>query len=104
VRVDIPIVADCKNALTAINKWFDIESSFQQGEQAGRLQPWLTLVNEWTAKHPLAYKDNGTIIKPQYVIETLHRLTGGKAIITTEVGQTKCGRPNFTNLIILATL
>ncbi len=95
VKVDIPIVADCKNALTAINKWFDAESSFKQTEQAGRLQPWLALISEWNAKHPLAYKDNGTIIKPQYVIETLHRLTGGKAIITTEVGQNQMWTAQF---------
>jgi len=95
VRVDIPIVADCKNALTAINKWFDAESNFKQAEQAGRLQPWLALISEWTTKHPLAYKDNDTIIKPQYVIETLHQLTGGKAIITTEVGQNQMWAAQF---------
>ena len=95
VRVDIPIVADCKNALTAINKWFDAESNFKQAEQAGRLQPWLALISDWTTKHPLAYKDNETIIKPQYVIETLHRLTSGKAIITTEVGQNQMWAAQF---------
>ena len=95
VRVDIPIVADCKNALTAINKWFDTESTFKQAEQAGRLQPWLALISDWTTKHPLAYKDSETIIKPQYVIETLHRLTGGKAIITTEVGQNQMWAAQF---------
>lgn len=95
VRVDIPIVADCKNALTAINKWFDAESNFKQAEQAERLKPWLTLINEWTTRHPLAYKDNGTIIKPQFVIETLHQLTGGKAIITTEVGQNQMWAAQF---------
>ena len=95
VRVDIPIVADCKNALTAINKWFDAESDFQPMEQAERLKPWLALTREWTEKHPLAYKENNTIIKPQYVIETLHRLTGGKAIITTEVGQNQMWAAQF---------
>ncbi len=96
VRVDIPIVADCKNALTAMNKWFDAESNFKQTEQAGRLQPWLALISEWTAKHPLAYKDNNdSIIKPQYVIEMLHQLTGGQAIITTEVGQNQMWAAQF---------
>jgi acetolactate synthase I/II/III large subunit len=95
VRVDIPIVADCKNALVAINKWFDAESNFKQPEQAERLNPWLTLINEWTTKHPLAYKDNDSIIKPQYVVETLHQLTGGKAIIATEVGQNQMWAAQF---------
>ncbi len=95
VRVDIPIVADCKNALTAINKWFDAEPNIKQAEQAGRLRPWLALISDWTTKHPLTYKDNDTIIKPQYVIETLHQLTGGKAIITTEVGQNQMWAAQF---------
>ncbi|MFH0784253.1 MAG: biosynthetic-type acetolactate synthase large subunit [Pseudomonadota bacterium] len=95
VRVDIPIVADCQKALSAINKWFDMESSFKPADQAERLQPWFALITEWTAKHPLAYKENNNIIKPQYVIETLHRLTGGKAIITTEVGQNQMWAAQF---------
>jgi len=95
VKVDIPIVADCKNALTAINKWFDTSADFKQGEQAERLRPWFALISEWTAKHPLAYKEDDTIIKPQYVIETLHKLTGGKAIITTEVGQNQMWSAQF---------
>lgn len=95
VKVDIPIVADCKNALTAINKWFENESTFNQAEQAQRLNPWLALISEWTAKHPLAYKENDTIIKPQYVIETLHKFTGGKAIVTTEVGQNQMWAAQF---------
>ncbi len=95
VKVDIPIVADCKNALTAINKWFDTSADFKQGEQAERLRPWFALISEWTAKHPLAYKEDDTIIKPQYVIETLHKLTDGKAIITTEVGQNQMWSAQF---------
>ena len=95
VKVDIPIVADCKNALTAINKWFDAAADFKQGEQAERLRPWFALISEWTAKHPLAYKEDDTIIKPQYVIETLHKLTDGKAIITTEVGQNQMWSAQF---------
>lgn len=95
VRVDIPIVADCRHALAAINKWFDGESSFHSAEQAERLQPWIARIDEWTAKHPLAYRENNSIIKPQYVIETLHQFTGGKAIITTEVGQNQMWAAQF---------
>ncbi len=95
VKVDIPIVADCRKALSAINTWFDSESSFTPADQAERLRPWFALITEWTAKHPLAYKENNNIIKPQFVIETLHRLTDGKAIITTEVGQNQMWAAQF---------
>ncbi len=95
VKVDIPIVADCKNALIAMNTWFDSHSSFKFEEQSERLLPWFNLINEWTAKHPLSYKENDSIIKPQYVIETLHKYTDGKAIITTEVGQNQMWSAQF---------
>jgi acetolactate synthase-1/2/3 large subunit len=95
VKVDIPIVADCKNALAAINDWFATKADISLEEEAGRHRPWLELIREWTAKHPLSYKENKEIIKPQYVIETLHRLTGGEAIITTEVGQNQMWTAQF---------
>jgi acetolactate synthase-1/2/3 large subunit len=95
VKVDIPIVADCKNALAAINEWFKTKADISLEEEAGRHQSWFNLIREWTAKHPLSYKENNDIIKPQYVIETLHKLTGGKAIITTEVGQNQMWAAQF---------
>jgi acetolactate synthase-1/2/3 large subunit len=95
VKVDIPIVADCKNALAAINEWFNTKANISLEEEAGRHQTWFNLIREWTAKHPLSYKENNDIIKPQYVIETLHKLTGGKAIITTEVGQNQMWTAQF---------
>ncbi len=52
-------------------------------------------VKGWDAKHPLAYMEEGDIIKPQYAIETLNRLTGGDAIITTEVGQNQMWTAQF---------
>jgi acetolactate synthase-1/2/3 large subunit len=95
VKVDVPIVADCKNALAAINVWFNTKANVNLEEEAQRHQPWLSLIREWTAKHPLSYKENNDIIKPQYVIETLHELTGGKAIVTTEVGQNQMWAAQF---------
>ena len=77
VKVDIPIVGDAKNVL---------------GELLGEIKEipdttaWLTMVDEWKKKHPLAYKE-GEMIKPQYVIEQIDEATKGEAIITTEVGQ-----------------
>ncbi len=95
VKVDIPIVADCKNALAAINTWFATKADISIDEEADKHQPWRKLIGEWTAKHPLSYKENNDIIKPQYVIETLHVLTGGNAIITTEVGQNQMWAAQF---------
>ncbi|MCP3891948.1 MAG: biosynthetic-type acetolactate synthase large subunit [Desulfobulbaceae bacterium] len=95
VTVDVPIVADCKNALAAINEWFNTKSGLNLEDEATRHQPWIELIREWTTKHPLAYHENGDIIKPQYVIEMFHKHTQGEAIITTEVGQNQMWAAQF---------
>jgi len=87
VSVDVPIVADCKYALQAMNKYFDTETSFDLKQEAARHQPWFDTIKEWREKHPMRFHDDDFIIKPQYVIQKLEELTGGDAIITTEVGQ-----------------
>ena len=52
------------------------------------VKPWLDQIQTWRKTHPLAYdqKPDGPI-KPQFVVEEIYRLTRGKAIVTTEVGQ-----------------
>ncbi len=87
VDVDIPIVADCKYALTAMNNWFDTENENEVKRMAEGHDSWIAEIKEWDEKHPLSYEKEGDLIKPQYVIETLSDLTKGDAIITTEVGQ-----------------
>ncbi|PKN45069.1 MAG: acetolactate synthase, large subunit, biosynthetic type, partial [Deltaproteobacteria bacterium HGW-Deltaproteobacteria-16] len=85
VRVDIPIVADCKHALVAINAWFARSKDFNAKECAEKHRSWHEQIREWKNKHPLGYVEETGIIKPQFVIQKLHELTGGDAIITTEV-------------------
>jgi acetolactate synthase-1/2/3 large subunit len=94
VTVDIPIVADCKHALTAMNNWF--AACDQNLEEVGATHSeWIETIGEWTKKHPMAYIDEGETIKPQFVIEKLDELTGGDAIITTEVGQNQMWAAQF---------
>lgn len=95
VKVDIPIVADCKRALAAMNEWFDTKSGISLEETAAAHRPWLETVHQWTTQHPLAYREDDSGIKPQYVIELLHKHTDGKAIITTEVGQNQMWAAQF---------
>jgi acetolactate synthase I/II/III large subunit len=95
VKVDVPIVADCKQALVAINAWFASQTEFDLPTECEKHQPWFDQITGWTAKHPLTYSDHPEIIKPQYVIETLSRLAGKDAIITTEVGQNQMWAAQF---------
>ncbi|MCI5146926.1 MAG: biosynthetic-type acetolactate synthase large subunit, partial [Candidatus Electrothrix sp. AR3] len=95
VEVDIPIVSDCKQALQAMNTWFDENKEFSTPAFTEKHQPWIEQVQAWNTEHPLSYKDEGDVIKPQYVIETIDRLTGGDALITTEVGQNQMWTAQF---------
>lgn len=95
VKVDIPIVADCKYALTAMNRWFDVQEDFNGKEQEEKLGPWLDEINSWKRDHPLGYVEEGDIIKPQFVVQKLHEMTNGDAIISTEVGQNQMWAAQF---------
>jgi acetolactate synthase-1/2/3 large subunit len=88
VKVDVPIVSDCKKALTAMNTWFNNEQQISVADEKDKHQAWFEQIRQWNERHPLAYRDEGDdIIKPQYVVEMLDELTNGEAIIATEVGQ-----------------
>ena len=95
VKVDIPIVADCKYALTAMNRWFDVQEDFNAKDQGEKLEPWLDDINNWKRKHPLGFVEEGDIIKPQFVVQKLHEMTNGEAIISTEVGQNQMWAAQF---------
>lgn len=87
VKVDVPIVADCKRALTAMNNWFNNQQDISVENEKAKHQEWFNQIQKWQDLHPLSYQDEGEQIKPQYVVEMLDKLTKGEAIITTEVGQ-----------------
>jgi acetolactate synthase-1/2/3 large subunit len=84
VDVDVPLVADARMALVAVLGALGPIPSYDKESR----QDWLTKIKKWGEDSPLTY-DRSAIeeIKPQAVIESLYRLTKGKAIIVTEVGQ-----------------
>ena len=47
---------------------------------------WLDRINGWKKTYPLKYPQRGGL-HAQFVIDMLYKLTGGKAIVTTDVGQ-----------------
>ena len=84
VKVDIPIVGDVAHVLDdllgelrAINKKPDPQL----------IAPWWAQINEWRSKNSLVYKNSDKIIKPQFVIEQLYKVTHGDAFVTSDVGQ-----------------
>ncbi len=83
VTVEVPIVGDAKNVLARMVKLLREQGNVWKAAR----KPWLKEVRGYAEEHPLYYEPSKKMIKPQYVIEQVHHVTGGHAIIATEVGQ-----------------
>ncbi len=85
VAVEIAVIGDARlvmrellAALTASGRRLD----------APALKAWWHRIDEWRGRHCLEYdRANTEVIKPQFVLETLYRLTKGDAFVTSDVGQ-----------------
>ncbi len=86
VRIDVPIVGDAKHTLKDLIAKVEIEKE--------KHNAWLKQIEEWKKKYPLTYKKNDKL-KPQYIVEMIHEVTEGKAIICTEVGQNQMWAAQF---------
>ena len=75
VQVDVPIVADAKEAVT---KMLEYVTPYET-------RKWLDMIEDWKAEHPLKMKKK-PIMTPQDVIEAINRIFD-EAIIVTDVGQ-----------------
>jgi acetolactate synthase I/II/III large subunit len=84
VPVSVPVVGDCKTSLQELNKYLADEDL---AAISAAHAPWLEQIESWKQQYKMAYAQEESVIKPQYVVEKLYELTRGKAIITTEVGQ-----------------
>jgi len=86
VKVDIPIVGDVKDVLLEMIQMIK-ESSMKPDTSA--LGGWWETIEGWRKRDCLKYdRANTSVIKPQYVVETLHAMTKGTdTYITSDVGQ-----------------
>ena len=75
VQVDVPIVADAKEA---------IEKMLEYVTECNT-QKWLEEVGQWKQEHPMEMKKK-PIMTPQDILETMNRVFE-KAIVVTDVGQ-----------------
>jgi acetolactate synthase I/II/III large subunit len=85
ISVEVPIVADAKEGLTRL---IEVLKAKGQPSKAGkRLKDWHAALTAWRSEQRLRFDRSTETIKPQYVVEKLYEITGGNAIISTEVGQ-----------------
>lgn len=84
VKVDVPIVGCVENVLKVMLD--EIRSNDVKPDTVA-LKDWWQQIDEWRSKDSLKYDRDSDNIKPQFVIETLYRLTEGDAFVTSDVGQ-----------------
>jgi acetolactate synthase-1/2/3 large subunit len=73
----IPIVGDAKRVLAQV----------AARVQAPQIDAWWRQIDEWKRAQPFRYRQGDDRVSHQYVCDLLDRLTGGAAILTTDVGQ-----------------
>jgi|TARA_B100001059_G_scaffold131761_1_gene131828 acetolactate synthase-1/2/3 large subunit len=86
VKADIPIVGPVESVLTDM---LAIYKEMGESPDADTQASWWKQIDEWRGDGDLFPYDkgDGSIIKPQAVIEALWEVTGGDAFITSDVGQ-----------------
>ncbi len=84
---DLPIVGDVKRVLPKLlSELNDLAPAMKDKNSAGR-QAWWKQVRAWKEEHPLVAERSETEIKPQHLMAEIDRLSGGRAIVASDVGQ-----------------
>ena len=76
IKVDKSIVGDARVVIEALIPYLE----------KGDTGEWVKQVGKWKKNYPLRYRKEGRL-RAQHVIEEFYNLTGGNAVISTDVGQ-----------------
>ena len=93
VNADIPIVGPVAEVLTEMARLIDAALEKDPGRlDVKAIDAWWELIDGWRRKHGLDHDQrhragtNGAML-PQHVVQAVYRATGGKAFVTSDVGQ-----------------
>jgi acetolactate synthase-1/2/3 large subunit len=76
IQVDCALLGDAKAVLQALIPLLE----------RGDVASWVKQIKRWKREFPLHFKKEGRL-RAQHVIEEMYKLTKGKAVVTTDVGQ-----------------
>ena len=86
-QVDLPIVGNVKRVLPKLTAELqELAPSMQEKNSAAR-QTWWKQIRDWKAEHPLVPERAEDEVKPQHLMAEIDALSGGQAIVTSDVGQ-----------------
>ncbi|MGF1697749.1 acetolactate synthase 3 large subunit [Vibrio lamellibrachiae] len=84
VKVDLPIVGSAEKVLETMVQLLEEQGGTNDSEAIDR---WWSEIQVWRDRNCLGYEKLPDRIKPQQVIEMLHKLTNGDAYVASDVGQ-----------------
>jgi len=82
IKAHIPIHGDVKAAVNKLS-----EEIISKNLKPKNIDKWWGQINEWRKKDSFKYNQDSDIIKPQFVVDSLYKVTKGDAFITSDVGQ-----------------
>ncbi|HEX4808868.1 MAG TPA: biosynthetic-type acetolactate synthase large subunit [Bryobacteraceae bacterium] len=86
-HADLPIVGDVKLVLPRLTQELRDLDSTMKAKNAAPRQAWWKQIREWKSEHPLVAERSDREIKPQHLMAEIDRLSGGRAIVSSDVGQ-----------------
>ncbi|MGA0120521.1 MAG: biosynthetic-type acetolactate synthase large subunit [Methylophilaceae bacterium] len=84
VKIDVPIVGSVKSVLEDM---LVIYESLKTAHDKNNQKEWMIQIESWREKKSLDFQNSKEVIKPQYVVQELHKVTNGDAFVTSDVGQ-----------------
>ena len=85
--VDLPIVGDAKKVLSKLVKALKELAPEMQALRAADRKAWWSVVHAWKEEHPLEPVFGVDEIKPQQLMYEINKISDGKAIVASDVGQ-----------------
>jgi acetolactate synthase-1/2/3 large subunit len=86
-HADLPIVGDVKHVLPRLVAELSELAPTLKSRKAAARQAWWKQIREWKNEHPLSADTSPTEIKPQHLTTEIDRISGGRAIVASDVGQ-----------------
>ena len=86
-QADLPIVGDAKKVLRKLNQFLKETRSELAPKTENAREAWRAQIKEWMNDHPFDRAASADEIRPQHLIDSIDQISGGEAIVCTDVGQ-----------------